>query len=167
MYLTTRDLALQPVRQQDLADLAALFMDDTVKQTYMVPDFADLSEALALAGRIKTLSEDAHRYVAGIFLDDRCIGLLNETERTGQSIEVGYALLPAFHNRGYCTQALRATVAHLFTQGFTEVVAGAFQGNLASIRVMEKSGMLPLPKQDEVTYRGKTHRCLYYHAVKE
>lgn len=167
MYLTTRDLVLQPVRQQDLADLAALFMDDTVKQTYMVPDFADLSEALALAGRIKTLSEDEHRYVAGIFLDDRCIGLLNETERTGQSIEVGYALLPAFHNRGYCTQALRGAIDFLFSQGFSQVLTGAFETNAPSIRVMEKSGMKRFEKEDMVDYRGKAHRCVYYHAVKE
>lgn len=167
MYLTTRDLVLQPIREEDLADLAALFMDDVVKQTYMVPDFADASQALALAGRIKALSEDENRYVAGIFLNDKCIGLLNETERSANTLEVGYALLPAYHNRGYCTQALRATVAHLFAQGFTEVLAGAFESNLASLRVMEKSGMTPLQKQDQVTYRGKTHRCLYYHAVKE
>lgn len=167
MYLTTRDLVLQPIREQDLASLAALFLDETVKQTYMVPDFTDVSQALTLAARIKTLSEDESRYVAGIFLEDRCIGLLNETERSGQTIELGYALLPAYHNRGYCTQALRAAVAYLFEQGFTEVLAGAFQSNVASIRVMEKSGMVPLQRQEEVTYRGKTHRCLYYHAVKE
>lgn len=167
MYLTTPDLALKPIRQRDLEALVALFTDETVNQTYMVPDFADISQALALAGRIKALSEEESRYVAGIFLEDKCIGLLNETERSGQTIELGYALLPAYHNRGYCTQALRATVAYLFAQGFTEVLAGAFQTNLASIRVMEKSGMVPLQRKEEVTYRGKTHRCLYYHAVKE
>ena len=167
MHVTTKDLHLGPIRQQDIPALAALFMDEVVKQTYMVPDFADLSAAEALAERIMALSQDPSRYVAGIFLEDRCIGLLNETERQEGSIEVGYALLPAFHNRGYCTQALKGVIDFLFSEGYSQVLAGAFETNAPSIRVMEKSGMKLLDKQDEVTYRGKTHRCVYYHAVKE
>ena len=167
MHVTTKDLHLGPIRQQDIPALAALFMDEVVKQTYMVPDFSDLSAAETLAKRIMALSQDPSRYVAGIFLGDRCIGLLNETERQEGSIEVGYALLPAFHNRGYCTQALKGVIDFLFSEGYSQVLAGAFETNAPSIRVMEKSGMKPLDKQDEVTYRGKTHRCVYYHAVKE
>ena len=35
MYVKTRDLTLQPIRRQDIPAVAALFMDETVKQTYM------------------------------------------------------------------------------------------------------------------------------------
>lgn len=167
MYVKTRDLTLQPIRRQDIPAVAALFMDETVKQTYMVPDFPNTAAAEALAQRIMALSEDPSRYVAGIFLDERCIGILNETERIGTSIEIGYALLPAFHNRGYCTQALTGAMEYLLAQGFDEVVTGAFESNLASIRVMEKSGMTPMSKQDEISYRGNTHRCIYYRKGKE
>lgn len=167
MYVTTKDLHLGPIRQQDIPALAALFMDETVKQTYMVPDFPDAAAAEALAGRIMALSQDPGRYVAGIFLEDQCIGLMNETEQQDSSIELGYALLPAFHNRGYCTQALRGAIEFLFSQGFSQVLTGAFETNAPSIRVMEKSGMKRFEKEDMVDYRGKAHRCVYYHAVKE
>jgi RimJ/RimL family protein N-acetyltransferase len=167
MDMKTKDLHLGPIRQQDIPALAALFLDETVKQTYMVPDFPDEAAAEALAGRIMTLSQDPGRYVAGIFLDNQCIGLLNETERQDTAIELGYALLPAFHNRGYCTQALGGAIDYLLSRGFSQVLTGAFETNTPSIRVMEKCGMKRLEKEDLIAYRGKTHRCLYYHAVKE
>ena len=50
----------------------------------------------------------------------------------------------------------------LFSFGFLQVTAGAFENNAASIRVMEKSGMVRLDRTDTVTYRGKEHRCVYY-----
>lgn len=167
MYVTTSRLVLQPLRQQDIPALADLFTDEVVKQTYMVPDFPDRASAEALGERILAMSRDPQRYVAGIFLADTCIGLLNETERDGTSLEVGYALLPAYQGKGYCTEALRGAVEYLFSEGFTQVLCGAFESNTASLRVMEKSGMKPLDRQDSVTYRGRTHRCRYYHAQKE
>jgi RimJ/RimL family protein N-acetyltransferase len=70
--------------------------------------------------------------------------------------------LPKFHNRGYCTEALTGAIQYLFYRGFDEVVAGAFEGNEASFRVMVKSGMEKQVYQDEIEYRGKVHRCVYY-----
>jgi RimJ/RimL family protein N-acetyltransferase len=167
MYLTTRDLVLQPVRQQDLADLAALFMDDTVKQTYMVPDFATREDAKKLFEQIKALSWKNDRFVAGVYLNGAFAGLINETEIKDKTIELGYAFLPKFHNCGYCTETLMGAVQYLFQCGFEEVVAGAFEDNLPSIRVMEKCGMQKLDKQEEISYLGETHCCVYYSRKKK
>ena len=165
MELKTQRLILKAIAQTDLDDLAILLMDDVVKKTYMVPEFTNRDEARKLAKRIADLSQDPARYVAGIYLGDRLIGLLNETERSGDAIEVGYALLPPYHNQGYCTEALTGAIGCLFTQGFGRVICGAFEENLASLRVMEKSGMGKIERTDEVQYRGKTHRCIYYQAT--
>ncbi len=166
MYLKTERLILKAIAQADLDDLTTLLMDDVVKKTYMVPDFANRDEARKLAGRIACLSEDPQRQVAGIYLDGQIIGMLNETERNGDAIEMGYALLPAYYNRGYCTEALTGVIGYLFTQGFGRVICGAFEKNLASLRVMAKSGMTPMDHTDAVEYRGKIHRCVYYQAIK-
>ena len=40
--------------------------------------------------------------------------------------------------------------------------AGFFEGNTASRRVMEKSGMRPAYRTDEIEYRGETRRCIYF-----
>lgn len=162
MYIKTERLELKPIRQDDLDTLVELLTDDTVKQTYMVPDFARREEAVPLAMRIIALSEQEARHVAGIYLGDALIGILNETESADAQIEVGYAVLPRYHNQGYCTEALRGAVGYLFEKGFREVLAGAFEENIASIRVMIKNGMEKLVRREEIEYRGQIHRCVYY-----
>lgn len=162
MYLKTERLVLQPIAPADLPALVELLTDETVKQTYLVPDFPDEAAALAMAARIAQLSQDPQRYVAGLYLQGQLIGLLNETEVIGSTIELGYALLPRYHNRGYCTEALRSAIGYFFARGFSELRAGAFAENGASIRVMEKSGMAKIEYSDQIDYRGKTHRCEYY-----
>ena len=49
----------------------------------------------------------------------------------------------------------------IFAAGYGAVRAGAFEGNVASLCVMEKCGMEPISLEETVTYRGKDHRCLY------
>ena len=162
MYIKTERLELKPICREGVQSLADLLMDDIVKQTYMVPDFASREDALKLADRIRGLSEDPCRYVVGIYLGNQLIGMMNDTEREGDRVEMGYALLPRFHNQGYCTEAMKAMIAYLLNHGFSQVEAGAFEGNAASLQVMAKSGMTRIEKQDMIEYRGKTHRCIYY-----
>lgn len=166
MYIKTERLVLQPIGVADLADLVELLTDDIVKKTYLLPDFSHPEAARKMAERVRDLSRDPSRHVAGIYLDGQLIGLLNETEIGGSTIEIGYALLPAYHNRGYCTEALTEAIGYFFAHGFSQVSAGAFEENIASIRVMEKSGMSKIDRWDEINYRGKTHRCVYYAAQK-
>ena len=162
MYIKTERLELKPISPESLDALVELLTDDVVKQTYMVPDFPDREEAEKLAQRLITLSDQENRHVAGICYGDSLIGILNETESLDDRIEVGYAILPRYHNQGYCTEALRGTIGYFFANGFREVMAGAFEENSASIRVMVKSGMKKLDRRDEIEYRGKVHPCVYY-----
>ena len=161
MEFRTQRLWVRPFRPEDRENMLDLLTDHQVKQTYMLPDFPERQGAMPLFERLLALSNQPDRYVAGICLEDTCIGLINETDRDGGSIELGYALLPRFHGRGYCTEALTGAIDHLFRQGFEEVLAGAFECNPASLRVMEKSGMKPLDRWENIEYRGKVHRCVY------
>jgi RimJ/RimL family protein N-acetyltransferase len=60
------------------------------------------------------------------------------------------------------TAALRLAIAELFRIGYREVICGAFEGNHASMRVMEKSGMIRIAYTDIIAYRGQSHLCIYY-----
>ena len=162
MYFKTPDLEIRPFVPADRERIIDLFTDAQVKKTYMVPDFAIREEAGKLFDRLRALSEQEGRYVAAISLNGDCIGILNETEVSGNAIELGYALLPKYHNRGYATQTLGRAMEYLFDRGFDEVLTGAFEDNAPSIRVMEKCGMTRLSRQEEIPYRGRTHRCVYY-----
>lgn len=162
MYFKTPDLEIRPFVPADRERIIDLFTDAQVKKTYMVPDFATREEAGKLFDRLRALSEQEGRYIAAISLNGDCIGILNETEVSGNAIELGYALLPKYHNRGYATQTLGRAMEYLFDRGFDEVLTGAFEDNAPSIRVMEKCGMTRLSRQEEIPYRGKVHRCVYY-----
>ena len=160
--LITPHLSLHGIRPEDEADMVRLLTNEQVGQTYMVPEFAAPEEAVKLFNRIRLLSQDANRFVYGIYLEERLIGLLNEVDKDESSMELGYALHPDYHGNGYATEVLTAAMTELFRMGFGTVKAGAFEHNLASRRVMEKCGLTPTGKDEDITYRGQSHRCVNY-----
>lgn len=160
--LKTERLRLAALRPQDAPALIALLTDPFVTETYMVPPLETTEAKERLFQRLKQLSEDPERFVWGVFLGDTLIGLLNETDRQGREIELGYAIAPAHRNRGYASEAMRAAIKELLGLGFSAVRAGAFIENKASMRVMEKCGMHRTDETETITYRGADHTCRYY-----
>lgn len=143
-----------------------MLYDESIKKTYMIPDFENVEAAERLFSAFMRLSIATDRYVGAICLDGELIGFMNDTEIDGDKIELGYVISPKYQNRGYCTEALASAMEYLFEQGFSEIICGAFEENAASIRVMQKCGMIPLSKTDMIEYRGKRHNCVYYSKIK-
>jgi len=162
MYIKTERLELKPLSDDDRDNMIELLTNSEIKKTYMLPDFESEEQAEKLFARLKEGSLADKVYQVGIFLDDEVIGYANEVERDGGKIELGYVIHPKHHNKGYGTEMLRAMIEEMFARGFSEVLAGAFEENLASMRIMEKSGMTRIEKTDEIEYRGKVHQCVYY-----
>ena len=162
LYLRSERLSLHPFSDQDLENALYIFYDETVKQTYMLPDFKEREQAVALFARLKRLSNNVSRFLYGIYLDAAFIGFINDVEMTAESIEVSYVIHPAYQNQGYMTEALKTCIEELFRMGFQTVKAGYFEENPASGRVMEKSGMHKIDYTDSIDYRGKSHTCIYY-----
>lgn len=55
--------------------------------------------------------------------------------------QIGYVLIPTERGRGYCTEAVKLAVDYLFlAKDIVRVQAGTFIDNVASQRVLEKSG---------------------------
>ena len=157
----TDQLILRPMVPEDAELLGGILMDDKVKVTYMVPDLDEVA-AKQLANRIIKLSYNKDRYVRGIYQDSKLIGLLNDVEITDGSIELGWVIAPAEHNKGYATEAVTAAISDLFAKGYQHILAGAFRENEASIRVMIKAGMHPIAKTELIDYRNQTHHCVYF-----
>lgn len=161
MKCTSGQLSLRPIKLEDTADLCDILLDDTVKQTYMVPDLTK-EAAQKMAERIAGLSNADDRYVRGIYRNNALIGLINDVEIMDATIELGWVVAPAHQNKGYATQAVRFAINELFARGFREVFAGAFPQNAASMRVMEKAGMERIEKAEQIEYRGQTYNCIFY-----
>ena len=154
-------MKLREFMESDWPRLAMLATSNEVNKTYMLPDFESEEKARPLFDRLMAMSKDDKRYVRAMEENGEFVGFCNDVERDGDSVEIGYAMCPDVWGRGYCTAALKLAIADLFEQGFEQVVAGAFVENPASLRVMEKAGMTPIDKVDEIDYRGRTHTCVY------
>lgn len=155
-------ILLKPFAAEDEENAVQLFTDEKVKKTYMLPDFESREKAVALFERLKELSYQENRFVRGVYLDDELIGMVNDVGIEGEKLEIGYALRSQYHNQGYGTEMLKASLEYLINQGFKEIRAGAFEENPASTRIMEKAGMTKIDYTDELEYRGKVHKCIYY-----
>lgn len=163
---TTKDLQIRPFSEEDRIAMGNLLMNGEIKKTYMIPDFDSQAAVDHLFDRFLALSGQEGHYVAGIYLKDMLIGFFNDVENDGERIELGYVISPAWQGRGYATQVLKGAIADLFRNGYQEVVAGAFEENQASIRVMVKSGMTKIALEEELEYRGENHHCVYYSVKK-
>lgn len=154
-------MKLRAFQESDWPRLAMLATSTEVNKTYMLPDFESVEKARPLFDRLMAMSKDDKRYVRAMEENGEFVGFCNDVERNGDSVEIGYAMCPDIWGRGYCTAALKLAIADLFELGFNQVVAGAFVENPASLRVMEKAGMTPIDKVDDIEYRGSIHKCVY------
>ena len=162
----TERLRFHPFQVEDRPAMGGLLTNREIAKTFMLPDF-DSEEAVdRLFDRYMELSRKDGRYMAGIYLDDELIGFFNDVENDGSRIELGYVISPAHWGKGYATEMLRGAVVDLFSRGYQEVVAGAFEENKASMRVMEKAGMTRITLEEDINYRGASHHCLYYSVKK-
>ena len=147
---------------EDRERILDILTNDRVNRTYMLPDYEKREDALPLFQRLTELSHHPGRFVRCITREEDAIGFLNDVEIKDGRIELGYVIHPDYHNRGYMTCALKTAIQELLESGYVCVICGAFEENRASRRVMEKCGMEKSEQTDEIDYRGKTHRCVYY-----
>ena len=155
-------LKLRPFLPTDQPRILETVTSTKVNQTYMLPDFEKLEDAIPLFERLAERSRDESRFVRCIDVNGQAVGFLNDVEIKDGSIELGYVIHPESHNLGYMTRALKAAIDELFTLNFERVVCGAFEGNKASQRVMEKAGMTKIDFTEIIEYRGTKHLCVYY-----
>lgn len=160
--VSTPRLSLRALSENDREAVCALLKSEQIAKTYMLPTFKDEEAVAALFETFRKLSNAPDRVVYGIDLDGTVIGLLNETTKTENDIELGYLIAPAHWGKGYATEALGGCIKALFKMGYDTVTAGFFEENAASRRVMEKCGMRPTGKTEEIEYRGVRHKVIFF-----
>ena len=160
--IKTQRLCLQAFRDLDQNALIGLLTNETISKTYMTPVFHSEEEKIQTFQRLQKLSALEDRFVRGIYLNDQLIGFVNDVEMKDGEIELGYVIHPQHHNQGYATEALATVMELMFSAGISVVKTGAFEGNHASMRVMEKCGMVRIDQEEQIEYRGKLLRCIFY-----
>ena len=84
--IQTDRLTIKPFSESDKADMLALLYDEEIKKTYMIPDFESYKAAEKLFYAFMRLSNSSDRFVGGVYLDNKLIGFLNDTEMSGKSV---------------------------------------------------------------------------------
>ena len=158
----TDRLCLRPFMETDTEDMLAILTNKEIAKTYMLPDFASYEDAKNLFERLKSLSHSHERFVYGIDLDGRIIGYIHDVQVEQDEVEVGYVIYPDHKGQGFATESLKGIIGEFFHAGFQSVTAGAFEGNIASMRVMEKSGMTLIEKTEQIPYRDQILHCIFY-----
>ena len=167
MQFETQRLTVRPFTEGDKAEMLEMLYDESIKKTYMIPDFPDAEAAESLFAAFMRLSKSSERYVGAICSGGELVGFMNDTEIAGDTVEMGYVISPKHQNNGFCTEAMSGAIEYLFEKGFREVKCGAFEGNEASLRVMQKCGMKLTEQTDVIEYRGQAHNCVYYSKIKK
>lgn len=139
------ELRLRPLRESD-AGLMSLYAGDgrVASMTTSIPHplppgatEAFLRTAMSDAGDETVWAMDAS-HVGGAEL----IGVIGAEPLSSAGIEIGYWVGPPFWRAGHATVALGLLCDHLQAIGAGPFIAKVFQDNIASTRVVEKSGFL-------------------------
>lgn len=160
--IKTSRLILKDYEDEDQDSMVALLTNEEIKKTFMIPDFQTRNEAIAMFKKYQGFSKSDSHYELGIYRSHELIGFINDVFVDGASIELGYVIHPDFHNNGYATEALAAAISDLFRRGYCEIIAGAFEENAASCRVMEKCKMTRIDREEMIRYHDQLHHCIYY-----
>ena len=160
--LTTERLVLKHYDDNDEERMVELLTNETIKETYMIPDFGSREEAVSMFKKLQQYSYSNEHYEFGIYKQNELIGFVNDVSIESDSIEIGYVIHPDFHNNGYASEMLTSVIEDLFQRGFSTVLAGAFETNTASFRVMEKCGMKRIEKESDIFYNNRQQHCIYY-----
>jgi ribosomal-protein-alanine N-acetyltransferase len=168
MILETERLLLRPLTLSDAPVIQELASHPDVAATTLniphpYPDGA--AEAF-----IQSRLEDTFTgYVFGIVrkADRQLMGAIGlHPDESHQRAEIGYWIGVPYWNQGYMSEAARRVVDFGFAElRLNRIAAGYFSQNIASRRVMEKSGMIYEGMWREYLKRGDRYYDVGYYSI--
>ena len=159
MDLKTRRLSIRPFVMEDTDALFSILSDPAVMR-FIEPPYTRSQTAAFITDQLR--AEIPQAYALTENETGALVGHVIWQPYDSEAYELGWILARQHWGKGYATEMLKGMISYLFEHGFSEVIAGAFEENPASLRVMAKAGMTLLERSDELEYRGKVHRCFYY-----
>lgn len=149
--LMTKRLSLRPVATADVRPLHALWTQEPVRRFLWDGEIVPLEQAREIVERNRTLIET---FGLGIFgLREHGSGTLLGFAgfwhfHEPPALELLYGVASEHWGRGFATEAARRVVDHGFeTLGFETIGASTDPPNVASMRVLEKLGMVPTRRE--------------------
>jgi len=137
------DIALQPLRETDIPAIATLANNyqiwknvrDRLPHPYSEQDAHDFVSIIQQELSLYTFGIHYQGTLAGI------IGLVPQDDVYKLNAEIGYWIGEPFWNKGIATKAVQLMITYAFgTLEFHRLFAGVFAHNLASMKVLTKTG---------------------------
>jgi len=146
IILETDRLLLRDITMDDLEDMYTLHSDPLV-QKYTGEPIVDSIEKMsqAIEARLENTKKQGYSRWATLIKDTQefigwsGLAYLPEFD----VVDLGYRFMPQYWGKGYATEAAKAILQYGFkTLGLEEIFAIALKEHKATMRVMEKSGMV-------------------------
>ncbi len=138
------DIALSPFAHKDLPDYVALMNEPRIAK--WLPHVQPFSEAQGQQywDRMQDADNPVHPRSYSVWVDGAWQGIVHcsQMQRNVHGTQFGYYLRPEIHGKGVGTQAVIQFTERLISEGMIRLQALVDPENVASRRVMEKSGYL-------------------------
>jgi ribosomal-protein-alanine N-acetyltransferase len=155
--ITTQRLVLQPLAYEHVPAMFKILngYPEMMKFLSFDPPI-DISESYASFSRSqKKFPDKAINW--SIFLKNKYIGRITLMDLTSKDAELGFWLSPAFHSKGYMTEAVISVVQFAFEKiSLSKVRVGHFADNIASKRVIEKADFQFVSVKNQLDARDGT-----------
>ena len=138
-------------RRFEMSDAHKLFenhLEPEMKQWIPNESYEDISETVgAINFYMDCINNRQLPYVLAIELKENgeLIGDtgVNEVEGDNNAVEIGYSICNQYSGKGYATEAVIAMTNYVeHTFGIKTLYGRVMKGNIASVKVMEKSGYI-------------------------
>lgn len=147
MNIETERLKL---RNYEIADLENYFRLKSCKEVWTYSTYIPLTDTIRAKEELEKLvsMQATNEFVFCALFEKRNHNYIGEAgiisvNKNANRCVVGYNLLPCYWNKGYATEITRCLIKFAFNDLMYErVEALADEQNIASCRVLEKSGML-------------------------
>lgn len=169
--IETKRLIIRSFKETDILKLYNSICREDVTKTFIMNDYEDIDLFKELFDRLMILSNQDFPTAFGIALKEigDIIGIISLPKISEESIEIGYAINPDYHNNGYATEAITAIIKHLFNISNVKKIQASFiKDNEASKRVMEKCLMrYSHTNISELIYHEEYKDLIYYEMKRE
>lgn len=142
MEIETERLRLRPLKATDKQSFIAMYIDEDMMALW--PKIYTIDEAEAVQNRNKNdpfvlaiTEKDNDDFIGYISLKKR------EEKPDVNYHEIGWLIWKTYQGKGYATEAAKAFLEYIrYTHNINEVIAITSKQHYASIRIMEKLGMV-------------------------
>lgn len=152
--ISTDRLVLRKVRKNDYKDMYKYMRKEEVARYLTWNRHENENVTKALCNMWASEYTDHTRYNWAIELNNKAIGNIDVIKIIDNTAYMGWQLDSVFWNQGIITEAATAVFNYLFSQiGIESIEASHIKENIASGRVMQKTGMKLIPTEKSLYYK--------------